>query len=619
MTVEPVLQGLVDEEVARLRLYRTDHRTVEAKSCAGGRLSRGVVDSVCAFANSGRGLLLLGIAEEHGFRSVDIDAARMADALASLCADDLEPPVRPLIELCTVDGRPVVAALVEALPVAARPCHVARRGLENGTFLRSHDGDRRATSYEVQQMLSARGRPRDDGAIVEGASVDDLDAARVAALVDRLRRTRPKVFRDASDPEILKLVGACDRETGGATLAGLLCLARYPQQFLPQLNVTFVSYPTRTGEPMQDGRRFLDNESIDGPIPLMVADAMAAVRRNMRRGAIVTGAGREDRYDYPELAVRELLVNALVHRDYHPAAQGAQVRVSQYPDRLEIESPGGLWGPLDAERLLTAPQPVSRNDRLARLLEDVESDDERRPVCENRGSGLLAALDALRRSNSEPPVVRDDLRRVVVVLRDRDVVDESARSWLSSRGLDPHAPASHGLALMRLRGRLSTAAWRAATGADEARAGAELDELLRRGLIERDDRPGGRGWRPAGGSGLSEVREAAARLFPHPAAGASVAAPRPGEGRRVDRRPRLRELLAEAPRSTVELAAAIGIGRAAVQRWLQRMEADGELAPTDPEHRRSPNNRWRPTGARADPDAQRDDDAQRRSRGSTHA
>ena len=104
--------------VRRLRAAGTDLQDVEVKA-AGGGLSKSVVESVCAFANAQGGLLLLGLDETHGFATVPIDAPKLAADLASACADQLEPPIRAVIDIVVVDGAPVVAAVIDELPARA--------------------------------------------------------------------------------------------------------------------------------------------------------------------------------------------------------------------------------------------------------------------------------------------------------------------------------------------------------------------------------------------------------------------------------------------------------------------------------------------------------------------
>jgi ATP-dependent DNA helicase RecG len=200
-------------------------------------------------------------------------------------------------------------------------------------------------------------------------------------------------------------------------LAGLLALGRYPQQFFPQLDITFVAFPTtEAGVPMADGTRFLDNASLDGPIPVMIQEALTVLRRNMTRRAVIKGIGRQDHWEYPEEVVRELLGNAVMHRDYHPLAQGSQVRVELYPDRLEVISPGGLYGDVPAGALPHEAVSSSRNAALAKLLEDVAYPETTQTVCENRGTVLLAVSRFIQQAGMAQPVVSNRITEFRVTL-----------------------------------------------------------------------------------------------------------------------------------------------------------------------------------------------------------
>jgi ATP-dependent DNA helicase RecG len=212
------------------------------------------------------------------------------------------------------------------------------------------------------------------------------------------------------------MVGALAPGSSLPTLAGLLSLGVYPQQFLPQLDITFVVFPTIDGRPMADGTRFLDNVSIDGSIPQMIDMAEKALIRNMTRRAVITGAGREDVWEFPLEAVRELIVNAIMHRDYHPLAQGTQIRMELYPDRLTITNPGGLFGVADPEALMRTPITSSRNNTLSKLLEDIEMPSSTRTVAENRGSGLIAVSTELDRANMPQACISSTISHFTIEL-----------------------------------------------------------------------------------------------------------------------------------------------------------------------------------------------------------
>ncbi|SNQ46470.1 putative transcriptional regulator [Frankia canadensis] len=572
------LQAEVDDAVVRLRQAGTDLQSIEVKAAAGG-LPKSIADTLSAFANARGGLVILGLDEARGFQPVGIDAAKLASDLAAACVDQLEPAVRSDIDIVSVDGQSVVAARIDEMAVDRKPCHVRARGLERGSYLRTHDGDRPLSTYEVHILVSSRGQPRDDMVPVLEASPADLDADLVTSLVRRLRATRGPLFSGSSDDEVLRLLRVLiDTEDGPKpSLAGLLALGRYPQRYYPQLDVTFVAYPTITGEPIQGGTRFLDNQSIDGAIPIMVSMALAAVRRNMKRRAIIVGIGRLDQWEYPEEAIREAVANALMHRDYHPLAQGTQIRVELYPDRLVVTSPGGLHGPVSREDLLAEPASSSRNALLAKLLEDVEVPGTGRTVCENRGTGLPAMAAALRSAGMEPPALIDTVREFRVVFHSHSLLDDDSVAWLSTVDTAGLADRQRfGLAFLYRNTTITNQQYRGLTGCDAGTASRDLTGMAAAGLVTKNGDRRWTQWRLAEGlipdrrvsDHGAESRRGQAALWPtSSSAGAAVARP---AGRR-DRSADIRVLLAGGPRDTNEIANALGMTPQGALRWLHRM------------------------------------------------
>ncbi len=473
--------------IARLRRLGMEPSDVEVKSGA-GRLPTSTVETISAFSNGAGGTLLLGIDEAAGFSpAAGFDPSAVRDALADACANKLEPPCRASIEVEEFEGALIVRLDVPELDPVEKPCFVTARGAYGGSFIRGGDGDRRLSHYEVTQLLSNRTQPTFDREAVPGASVADLDAIMVEAYLARVRRRSP-AFRRTENEQLLVRLGVLTPDTEGIlrpTVAGLLCLGDYPQQYFPQLFVSFVVLPgLRMGETAPDGRRFLDNETITGPIPAMVADAVATAIKNMRAGAIITGIGREDRYDYPLDVIRELVVNALMHRDYSPAARGTQVQIELYPDRLVVMSPGGLFGPISVADLGSAEHPsTSRNQTLAALLADVELPGSRgEALCENRGSGLLSVMAELRRVGMSPPEFDVTPARVVVRVPQHALLAPDTVEWIGSLKQAGLTDEQHlALAMMRATGRVTNPmlqAW----GVDRLAAGRALKDLVGRGI-----------------------------------------------------------------------------------------------------------------------------------------
>ena len=541
-------------------------------------LPQSVGETISAFANGGGGTLILGLAESDGFRPAPgFSATRIRDALAWVCHQDMEPPVRSDIEIVEFEQAQVVTLSVPPLDPILRPSYVKRLGAYEGSFIRGGDGDRRLTAYEITQLLSNRGQPTADAAIVPNAVLADLDPDRVATLLRRLRARPGRAFIDVDDERALVRAGAAAVGSDGVprpTLAGLLCLGSYPQQFVPQLFVSFVALPSRTiGDALDDGTRFLDNVTCDGTIPDVLLGVLQAARRNMRTAAVIRGTGREDRYDYPTEVIRELVVNALMHRDYSELSRGTQVQVELYPDRFVVKSPGGLYGSVVPSQLGIEEVSSTRNAVLAKLLAEIP-DADGMPVSENRGSGLSRVMVRLRKAGMSPPVFDATPGHLHVAVPQHALLDPPTVAWiaeLSSHGLsdDQHIA----LALMRSTGAVSNEMLRA-WGVDSYNATAALRDLVDRGLAMKF---GGR-------------RYATYELLQTPIL---VTAPRgqqplgpPGQrARRIDSElGAVIEAVRAGNLSTRTIADRLGLSYATTTRRINRLLADGRISATAPAH-----------------------------------
>ena len=400
------------ETLARLRALGKDTHAVEVKSSV-PKLPRSVVETLSAFANGNGGLLVLGLDERAGHSPVQgFRASQVRDSLAGACADKMHPPLRPEIHIVPVDGALVVAARIDPLRPIDKPCYVKDRGVYQGSYIRTGDGDRRMANYEVDRLREEHRQPKWDEELVDEARVADLDPLLVEGVLVRQRLLRPQLSASGSGEEVLQRLRVVRKDATGElrpSLAGLLALGAFPQEFFPRLTVTFAVYPGASKATVIEGReRLLDSRTLSGPVPLLVRDAVAAVARNMRVGAIVERAFRRDVPDYPLPAVREAVTNALMHRDYSDLAKGTQVQLNMYVDRLEVLNPGGLYGTVTIDSLGKPGVSSARNQRLTSLLEEVPFPDGGM-VAENRGTGYATIAAELDRALMPPPVPRDEI------------------------------------------------------------------------------------------------------------------------------------------------------------------------------------------------------------------
>ena len=186
----------------------------------------------------------------------------------------------------------------------------------------------------------------------------------------------------------------------------------YPQGYLPQLAITAVVVPGKEiGQTAdKDAARFLDNKRIEGTIAEMVEDALNFCRRNMKTRTIIdpqTGR-RTDQTEYPISALREAILNALIHRDYSIYTEGTPVQLDFFADRLEIHSPGSLYGRTTVEQLGHS-RPDLRNPVLAVMAESLTD-------AENRYSGIPTIRREMAAYGLPEPVFENRRGEFVVTL-----------------------------------------------------------------------------------------------------------------------------------------------------------------------------------------------------------
>jgi ATP-dependent DNA helicase RecG len=394
MTVEEA-QSLI----AEVQRTRTEREDLEIKSAHDGTPTRALRESISAFANrTGGGIIVLGIEEAAEFAVVGVhNTQRLLTDLANIAATDFVPPVRIETTIADYEGKPVIIVEVPETLIVAKPCYIAARGIQAGSYVRTGPSNRQMTTYEILSYLDYRERRTFDDQLVKRATVADLDENRIRQFVLRIQEQSNRNYSDLSyEDQVIRFgIGAMSQEGIVPTIAGLLCFGTYPQQFHPQLRIVFVQYFGReVGTLTPTGGRFLDNREFDGPVGEMINSVLSAVIQASPIATIVDGVQHRDLPRYPVDALREAIVNAVVHRDYSPMALGSHIQIALFSDRLEIKSPGSLYGGMTFSTLHN--QQSTRNPLLMRFMEDMG-------MVENRGTGIDTMIRSTIEANLPAP------------------------------------------------------------------------------------------------------------------------------------------------------------------------------------------------------------------------
>ena len=395
MTTEELI-----EKLGWIQNFKCETPTLEIKSAERG-CPKHLYDSLSSFSNQDDGgIIIFGIDEKQNFKEVGVyDPQDIQKKINEQCLQ-MEPVIRPQITVVEKNDKYFVSAEIPAADISDRPVFYRGRGRVKGSFVRVGDSDEPMTEYEVYSYEAYRKKYQDDIRIIERASLASLNQEMLAEYMGLLKKGKSRLAT-IPDNEIYELMSI--KKGDAVTLSSVMNFSPYPQAYFPQLCITAIVVPGKEmGEIGNQGERFLDNQRIEGTISEMLESAIQFVNRNMRTKTIInpqTGK-REDRTDYPITAIREAILNALVHRDYSIHTEEMPIQLIMFEDRVEIRNPGGIYGRIRIDQLGKV-QPDTRNPVLASELEVLK-------ITENRYSGIPTIRKAMQAYNLPQPEFLDE-------------------------------------------------------------------------------------------------------------------------------------------------------------------------------------------------------------------
>jgi len=343
-----------------------------------------VLQTLIAFANTAGGLLLFGI-ENRTKKVLGItDPLREEERLANLIADRIEPRLVPSVEI--IAWRSIQIIAIEIYPGASRPYYLKNLGPVNGVFVRTGSTNRKADQPLIQEMRRMARNETYDESPLPHLNSEAIDFRVASELLPR----RPRLNRAAL--QTLRALAQVERKLV-PTVGGLLLLGKEPERER-EFPDAWIQCGRFDGP---DKSVIVDRLECHGVLPRTLEAAFEFVRKHALHPARIEGLKREDLTSIPLRAVRELLVNAVVHADY--AQQGAPIRVSLFTDRIEIENPGVLLAGLSIEDIKQGVSKI-RNRVIGRVFKELG-------YIEQWGSGIQRAMRECHKAGLPEPVFQE--------------------------------------------------------------------------------------------------------------------------------------------------------------------------------------------------------------------
>jgi ATP-dependent DNA helicase RecG len=424
---------------------------------------------VTAFYNTRGGALVFGV--ENGTRRlVGVPNPQgveegVVNILRARCSLD----VMPAIEFVSYQGLEFV---VVRCPQGARKPYLVSG--EARPYIRVGSSNREAQDEEVRRLYVEGSEGGFEALPCRGATVADLSQKLIADYVRRREETSGQPLGLSSE-EMLHSLGCLVREDRRwmPTNAGVMLFAEAPQRFVGQAEVACVRFKGT------DVVTYIDRRDLRGPLYQLVDDAEQFIYRHMKVGRRIEGFVGVEYREYPDEAVREALVNAVVHRDY--SRRGQRIRVFMFDDRIEVYSPGPLPPGVSLEKMRRLePQSVLRNPIVVGVFRDLG-----RRYVEQLGTGIRRMALAMEEHDLPRPLfeeVGSEFRVRLMGPGERFMEETVARpAW--TKGLNERQVEA--VLYVGEHGRITTAEYRNLVAISDVTAYRDLQSLCEKKLLMR--------------------------------------------------------------------------------------------------------------------------------------
>lgn len=454
---------------------------IEAKG--GSESTHSIMETVCAYSNEpglGGGYILLGVAEDnttlfHQYKTVGVnDLDKFQRDFSTQCADMFNSPVRPKLEIETVNKHSVIKVWVDELPASQKPLYFKSDRLPKGAFRRIGSTDQRCTEDDLRVFYHDYNTY--DQTPVKGATIKDIDEN----AIKRYRALREKVNPEAeeltfSDAELLQSLGCVNKENPNElNIAGLLLFGtnKLHRSTFPMWRVDYIRVPGNKWVEDPDNR--FTTIDMRGSLILMLYRLIDAINTDLPKGFLLPdNTVQAEATGLPLKALREAIVNALMHRSYR---EHRPTQIIRYNNRIEIINPGFS---LKSEENLGQPGSETRNPFIAAIFHETN-------LAETKGSGIRAMRRLMQDAHLVPPTFESSRENNEFVSRLllHNFLDEKDLIWLQRfEKLKLNDSQKQALIFIREVGAIDNHTYRQMADCDTMKASQDLRDLKTHNLL----------------------------------------------------------------------------------------------------------------------------------------
>jgi len=361
-----------------------------------------IAKTAIAFSNTSGGRIIIGVDDELNITGIDTstDIFKLKDKIVSIISDSCYPNILP--DIYTTNIKDKVLLIIEIFRGNLLPYYLKNKGREKGTYIRVGAVNRVAGPENIAELERQFRHIGYDQEIDNSISFDSLDIT----LLDEKFKSMGKIL-NKSTMKTLKLL----KEENGKL---------HPTRGLMILLGQYDHCKTKCSRfKGNDMAVFLDSKEYGGNLINQLENAETFIKNHLKLETEITGLQRTERYEIPLEAIREGLVNAIVHRDY--SNEGRDIKVGIYDNMMNIVSPGSYPNTITQEDVLEGRSEI-RNQVIARVFKELG-------YIEMWGSGIRRIISSCEQKGLKTPEINEKNDFVEVrIYREKRKTDEESKN-----------------------------------------------------------------------------------------------------------------------------------------------------------------------------------------------
>ena len=414
-----------------------------------------IIKTIIGFCNQHGGKLIIGVADDRTIRGLSNNEVELAiESIDRALYDVCMPHILPRISAQSFDDKTIL--IIEVSEGMNKPYYRRSEGLEKGTYIRLGRNTLRATPDIIKELQWQSSGIDYECLPVYQATIEDLNETEI----NNFLKNRRNHGQTRLTEQVLKSyhLTTYDQSKQYPTVAGMILFGRNPQMYISEAIIICTHYKGISG------REVIATVDCEGTLFNQFKQAFAFITERLYRSFTIKKLKRDEKLEIPEQAIRESLLNAIIHRNYHIKAP---TKISIYDDRVEFFSPGQFPGPLSVDNLLSGISYL-RNPILCKILREAA-------YIEKLGSGFITIFNSYEQRGLKTPQIFEGENYVKYILPRGVAIKESATTSESEKIVQLFATHNE-IDISQVIHELSVS---------RATAVRRLNELINKGIIKR--------------------------------------------------------------------------------------------------------------------------------------